>query len=145
MSVWSPRSEIQEILCCYYQVRNSDYFFPGEAHNYFELTYVDNGAMTTTVEGEDYLLEKLDLMLYSPRTVSYAGHRAQDTSCSYLTVMFEMECENPYLLTNRVYHAHKEIYNALTSFIKVSNMENMYDDDLMLCYLKEILALHPAV
>lgn len=33
-----PKIRIQEILCCYYQVRNSDYFFPGEAHNYFELT-----------------------------------------------------------------------------------------------------------
>ena len=133
-----PKIRIQEILCCYYQVRNSDYFFPGEAHNYFELTYVDNGAMTTTVDGEDYQLEKLDLMLYSPGQFHTQG-TGPNTSCSYLTVMFEMDFENPYLLTNRVYHAHKEIYNALTSFIKVSNMENMYDDDLMICYLKEIL------
>lgn len=133
-----PKINVQEILSCYYQVRNSNYFFPGEKHNYFELTYIDNGTMTTTVDGEQYDLNKLDLMIYSPGQFHTQGTGPKN-SCSYLTVMFEMECENPYLLTNRVYHAHKEIYNALSNFIKVSNMENMYDDELMLCYLKEIL------
>lgn len=40
-----PKINVQEILSCYYQVRNSNYFFPGEKHNYFELTYIDNGTM----------------------------------------------------------------------------------------------------
>ncbi len=133
-----PKINIQEILCCYYQVRNSNYYFPGETHNYFELTYIDNGSLTTNVDGEEYQLEKLDLLVYSPGQF-HTQSTSADTSCSYLTVMFEMECENSYLLTNRVYHAHKQIYTALTNFIKVSQLENMYDDDLMICYLKEIL------
>lgn len=133
-----PKINIQEILCCYYQVRNSNYYFPGETHNYFELTYIDNGSLTTNVEGEDYHLEKQDLLLYSPGQF-HTQSTSSDSSCSYLTVMFEMECENSYLLTNRVYHAHKQIYYALTNFIKVSQLENMYDEDLMICYLKEIL------
>lgn len=133
-----PKINIEEILCCYYQVRNSNYFFPGETHNYFELTYIDNGSLTTMVDGEDYHLDKLDLMIYAPGQF-HTQETGPNTSCSYLTVMFELNCENSYLLTNRVYHAHKRIYNALTNFIRVSQLDNMYDEDLMICYLKEIL------
>ncbi len=135
-----PKINIQEILSCYYQVRNANYSFPGEKHNYYELTYIDNGSLTTTVDGEEYELNKLDLIIYGPGQF-HTQSTGPSNSCSYLTVMFEMDCENPYLLTNRVYQAHKEIYAALNNFIKVSNLEHMYDDELMLCYLKEIIVL----
>lgn len=135
-----PKINIQEILGCYYQVRNSNYFFPGEKHHYYELTYIDNGSMTSSVDGEEYELNKLDLMIYGPEQF-HTQSTSPTTSCSYLSIMFEMECENPYLLINRVYQAHKEIYTALSNFIKASKLEQMYDDELMLCYLKEILVL----
>ena len=50
-----------------------------------------------------------------------------------------MEMADPYLITNRVYHAHRDIHNALNEFIKVSNNDMMYDSELMLCYLKELI------
>ena len=61
-----PTFEIKEILAYYYQVRNASYTFPGEKHNYWELTFIDNGELETTVDGETYQLDELDLILYAP-------------------------------------------------------------------------------
>lgn len=133
-----PTFEIKEILAYYYQVRNASYTFPGEKHNYWELTFIDNGELETTVDGETYQLDELDLILYAPGQyhTQKTGHAK---SCSYLTIMFDMEIPDSYLVTNRVYNAHRDIHNALNNFIKVSGNDMLYDSELMLCYMKELL------
>lgn len=129
---------IKEILGCYYQVRNASYNFPGEHHNFWELTFIDNGSLQTTLDNEVYQLQDLDLILYAP-----GQHHTQSNtsahSCSYLTILFDMELPDDFLVTNRVYHAHRDIHNALNNFIKVSSNEMLYDNELMLCYLKEMI------
>ena len=129
---------LKEILGYYYQVRNANYVFPGEKHDFWELTFIDNGELETTVDGESYKLDEMDLILYAPG--QYHTQKTGDTkSCSYLTLLFEMDAPEPYLLTNRVYHAHRDIHTALNNFIKVSSNSMLYDNELMLCYLKELI------
>lgn len=133
-----PTFEINEILGYYYQVRNASYTFPGEKHDFWELTFIDNGELETTVDGETYNLDEMDLILYAPGQyhTQKTGH-AQ--SCSYLTLLFDMKIPDSYLITNRVYHAHRDIHNALNNFIKISNNDMLYNSELMLCYLKELI------
>lgn len=134
----TPSFQIKEILGYYYQVRNANYTFPGESHDYWELTFIDNGELATTVDEEPYELGEMDLILFSPGQyhTQKTGH---SQSVSYLTILFDMEMADPYLITNRVYHAHRDIHNALNEFIKVSNNDMMYNSELMLCYLKELI------
>ncbi|MEF2782223.1 AraC family transcriptional regulator [Erysipelotrichaceae bacterium HCN-30851] len=133
-----PTFEIKEILAYYYQVRNANYTFPGEKHDYWELTFIDNGELETTVDGETYRLEEMDLILYAPGQF-HTQKTGQSKSCSYLTIMFDMKIPDSYLLTNRVYNAHREIHHALNNFVKVSNNDMLYDSELMICYLKEMI------
>lgn len=129
---------IKEILGYYYQVRNANYVFPGEKHEFWELTFIDNGELETTVDGETYKLDEMDLILYSPG--QYHTQKTGDAkSCSYLTLLFDMVAPDPFLLTNRVYHAHRDIHTALNNFIKISSNAMLYDSELMLCYLKELI------
>ncbi|MGX8832791.1 AraC family transcriptional regulator [Amedibacillus sp. YH-ame6] len=129
---------IKEILGYYYQVRNANYTFPGEKHEFWELTFIDNGELETTVDDETYKLDEMDLILYAPG--QYHTQKTGDSkSCSYLTLLFEMDVPEPFLLTNRVYHAHRDIHAALNNFIKISSNEMLYDSELMLCYLKEMI------
>lgn len=134
----TPSFEVKEILGYYYQVRNANYTFPGESHEFWELTFIDNGELATTVDEEPYALDEMDLILYAPGQyhTQKTGH---SQSCSYLTILFEMDMPDPFLITNRVYHAHRDIHNALNEFIKVSNNDMLYDNELMLCYLKELI------
>lgn len=133
-----PTFTIKEILGYYYQVRNQNYSFAGESHNFWELTFIDNGELITNVDGEDYALDEMDLILYSPGQF-HTQHTGNSKSCSYLTILFEMDVPDSYLLTNRVYHAHRDIHNALNEFIKVSNNHMLYNSELMICYLKQLI------
>lgn len=133
-----PTFSVKEILGYYYQVRNASYTFPGEQHNYWELTFIDNGELATTVDDEEYRLGEMDLILYAPGQF-HTQKTGDAQSCSYLTILFDMDIPDSYLITNRVYHAHRDIHNALNNFIKVSNNEMLYDSELMICYIKELL------
>lgn len=133
-----PTFEIKEIFGYYYQVRNANYVFPGEKHNYWELSFIDNGSLSTNIDGEEFTLNNFDLILYAPHqfhTQSTTNHE----SCSYLTILFEMDLPDASRITNRVFNAHRDIHNALNNFIKVSSNEIFYDNELMLCYLKELI------
>lgn len=129
---------IKEILAYYYQVRNANYTFEGEKHDYWELTFIDNGELETTVDGETYELDEMDFILYAPGQY-HTQRTGNSKSCSYLTLLFEMDTPDPYLLTNRVYHSHRDIHSAMNNLIKISNNEMLYDGELMLCYLKELI------
>lgn len=130
--------DITEILGYYYQVRNSNYVFPGEKHDYWELTFIDNGCLETIIDDDVYQMKNFDLILYAPNQF-HSQRTAKNQSCSYLTILFDMKIENPGLITNRVYNAHREIHSALNNFIKVSNDNILYESELMLCYLKELI------
>lgn len=133
-----PSFEIKEILAYYYQIRNNSYVFQGEKHNYWELTFIDNGELLTNVDGEDYRLKEMDLILYAPGQF-HTQTSGDSKSCSYLTIMFEMDIPESYFISNRVYHAHRDIHNALNSFIKTSSNNMLYNAELMICYLKVLI------
>lgn len=134
----APSFSIKEIYGYYYQVRNQNYHFEGEKHNYWELTFIDHGSLSTNVDNEMYMLKELDLILYAPNQF-HTQSNDSNQPCSSLTILFEMDFVDDYLLTNRVYHAHRDIHKALQNFIKVSNNTMMYEHELMLCYLKELI------
>ena len=50
----------------YYVVKRPAYSFLGETHNYYELTFVDQGSLDTTVDGKSYTIGMNKCMLYMP-------------------------------------------------------------------------------
>ena len=50
-----------------------------------------------------------------------------------------MNISDPSLISNRIFSSHRDIHNALNNFIKVSGNELYFDNDLMICYLKELI------
>lgn len=133
-----PTFEINEIYGYYYQVRNSQYSYANDKHNFWELTFIDNGTLSTTIDDEEYQLNNFDLILYAPNQ-EHSQETGSEHPCSYLTILFDMNFIDSFLITNRVYHANREIHAALNNFIKVSDNEFLYDSELMLCYLKELI------
>lgn len=129
---------IKEIFGYYYQVRNANYVFSGEKHGYWELTFIDHGELETCVDNETYQLKERDLIIYAPNQF-HTQKTGKSKSCSYLTVLFQMDVKESYLLINRVYHANRDIHAALDNFIKASNQTLLYEDELMLCYIKEFI------
>ncbi len=94
VSAFGFKDEFKEIFTCFYQVRKSNYTFPGESHDYYELTYIDHGTLDTTVDGHSYRLSKYDLILYYPGQFHTQSTDSQST-CSYLTITFDMDNKLP--------------------------------------------------
>lgn len=135
-----PSTQVSEILGYYYVVKSPNYKFSGESHNFYELTYVDHGNLNTVVEGKTYTLNDYDCMIYGPKQF-HTQQIVKDTSCSYLTVIFNMNTDESELILNKVIKCNNEIHRALKKFIDVSSSDNRYSKTLMLCYLQEIIIL----
>lgn len=133
--------KIDEILTCFYQVRKPNYVFPGEAHEYYELTYIDHGCLDTVIDGKSYHLNKYDLMIYYPEQF-HTQSTDSEHNCSYLTITFSMDNQLGKELMNRVFHTRKDIYQSLTKFMKAMKNEHEYlNTELALLYLKEVIIL----
>ncbi len=133
-----PSITIKEIYAYYYQVSNANYSFPGESHDMWELTFIDNGALHTTVDDQDFNLKNFDIILYAPNQY-HTQNTIDNKSCSYLTIMFDMECAHSELISNRVFHASRDVHTIINNLVKTSNTEIYYDTELMVCYLKELI------
>lgn len=135
-----PRIFVEEVLACYYQVRNTSYSFAGESTNHWELTFIDNGELQTRVEDQDFELGQYDLMFYMPNQFHNQYTRA-DQTCSYLTVMFDMKCDNEHVdsLNQRVFKANREILDTINLFVKTSEGDEPYQRELLVSYLEQIL------
>ena len=133
-----PRIRIREILGYYYSIRSSDYHFDGESHNFFELTYVDLGAMSTTVDGVRYELKERDLMIYGPGQY-HTQQILSEGPCSYVTVLFDMENSQFEPLLNKVFSYDKKVYTLIKTFVLESTSQLPYMNSLMLCLLQEAI------
>lgn len=131
---------IKEIFTCFYQVRKSNYVFPGESHDYYELTYIDHGTLQTSVDGKSYTLNKYDLMLYYPGQF-HTQNTDSDHTCSYLTITFDMNDILDGNLSDRVFHTRKDVYQVLSEFMKAIQTEGYLNYELTMLYLKEVIIL----
>ncbi|MDM8202839.1 AraC family transcriptional regulator [Faecalicoccus acidiformans] len=132
--------DLKEILTCFYQVRKSNYDFPGESHDFYELTYIDHGSLHMTIDGKPYQLNKYDLIIYYPGQF-HTQSTDEHSTCSYLTITFDMKNDMDASLMNRVFKTRKDIYNVLSAFMKAIQSKEYLSEELALLYLKEVLIL----
>ncbi len=129
---------INKILAYYYVVKGPDYKFDGEVHNFYELTYVDNGCLKTMIEDKEFTLNTHDLCLYAPKQF-HSQAVASAGSCSYLTIIFEMNGIIDPSIFNRVFNCSKEIVAQIELLAKNSDSNIPYANDYQICLLEGII------
>jgi len=133
-----PMINIPEIMAYYYTIKSPNYKFKGEKHNLYELTFVDNGTLDTTIDGVKYTLNSSDLIIYG-KDQFHTQAVNNNSSCSYLTIMFDMKCDDDSLICNRVFQCRKELYKAIRIFAKNISSTIPYSENLILSNLYEII------
>ena len=140
-----PRIQIQDILGYYYRIRTPDYFFKGESHDFFELTYVDTGSLCTEVDGCSYTLKEKEMIIYGPGQF-HNQRTGPDQTASYVTILFTMNNASPNLpanwynvLINRVFPFNKKIHTLIKTIVQESTTGIAYMDSLMHCLLTETI------
>ncbi len=134
----SSSLDISEIYTKFYQEKGTNYNFSGERHTYWELTYVDKGELLTTIDGVSYHLKQSDLIFYAPMQF-HTQSTFEKISSSYLTINFKMNFNHTDLLCNKIFSLQRDSYFIISRLIKELSNDNIYSDDLSLCYLKELI------
>jgi len=57
---------IDELMTVHYFEYNSDFYFPGETHDFWEFLYVDKGQVDVTAGSTNYVLRKGDIIFHKP-------------------------------------------------------------------------------
>ena len=134
----SSSLDISEIYTKFYQEKGTNYNFSGEKHSYWELTYVDKGELLTTIDGVSYHLKQGDLIFYAPMQF-HTQSTFEKISSSYLTINFKMNFNHADLLCNKIFSLKRDSYFIVTRLIEELSNNNLYSDDLSLCYLKQLI------
>lgn len=134
----SSSLDISEIYTKFYQEKGTNYNFSGEKHSYWELTYVDKGELSTTIDRVSYHLKQGDLIFYAPMQF-HTQSTFEKISSSYLTINFKMNFNHADLLCNKIFSLKRDSYFIVTRLIEELSNDNLYSDDLSLCYLKELI------
>lgn len=134
----SSSLDISEIYTKFYQEKGTNYNFSGEKHSYWELTYVDKGELLTTIDGVSYHLKQGDLIFYAPMQF-HTQSTFEKISSSYLTINFKMNFNHADLLCNKIFSIKRDSYFIVTKLIEELSNDNLYSNDLSLCYLKQLI------
>ena len=134
----SSSLDISEIYTKFYQEKGTNYNFSGEKHSYWELTYVDKGELLTTIDGVSYPLKQGDLIFYAPMQF-HTQSTFEKISSSYLTINFKMNFNHADLLCNKIFSLKRDSYFIVTKLIEELSNDNLYSNDLSLCYLKQLI------
>ncbi|NLC96125.1 MAG: AraC family transcriptional regulator [Erysipelotrichaceae bacterium] len=132
------KTKVENIIAYYYVVKSPNYVFPGETHYLYELTYVDNGSLQTTIEGQKYILSSNQCIFYGPGQ-SHSQFVIGPESCSYLTVIFEATGVSKDHLLNKVFNVTKEQKSIIDDFVRNSNNSLAYSEDLLVVTLNTLL------
>ncbi len=131
---------VERICTFFYHEKEQGFLFPGESHPMTELTYVDQGAMHSVVNGQDLLLKQGDLVIYGPDQwhMQYADI---GVAPRYVTLSFEVSGLDLTPLLNRRFAAPQNVVKMLQSMLREQERMDAYSKDILLAQLKMLLLL----
>ena len=85
-----------------------------------------------------YHLKQGDLIFYAPMQF-HTQSTFEKISSSYLTINFKMNFNHADLLCNKIFSLKRDSYFIVTKLIEELSNDNLYSNDLSLCYLKQLI------
>ena len=129
---------VDSIYTFFYHEKEQGFLFPGEAHPMADLTYVDQGAMHSVVEGQDLLLKQGDLVIYGPNQwhMQYADI---GVAPRYVTISFALSGVELAPLLNRKFSAPQNVVKQLQNMLQEQERMDPYSNDIILSQLNLLL------
>lgn len=129
---------VTDLYTFFYHEKERGFFFPGESHAMFELTYVDQGSLHTVVDGMDTLLTQGEMVIYGPNQwhMQYAD---MDVAPRYLTISFDLRgCAIPALI-NRKFKVTQKSATLLQQLLIELDRMDPYSTDMIISLLNMLL------
>ncbi len=129
---------ISEIYAYFYNVKGPGYTFDESSNDYFELIYVDNGILDCSIDENHFQINEYEAILIA-NNQKYS-HAVKSRSTSYLSIIFNISIDDVKPLINRKFLINKEALDIINRFIKTSESNLPYDNDLKTAYLKVLIS-----
>ncbi len=139
-SVLRPTVSIPCLYTLFYQEKPKGFFFPGESHAPYELTYVDMGRLHCVVGGRDLVLNQQELMLFAPRQW-HMQYAQADMPVNFVTISFDVLPQDLPLPYGAVIPATRELTACLQRILALQKEEEPYQGDMILCLCTQVLLL----
>ncbi|MDD5863589.1 MAG: AraC family transcriptional regulator [Firmicutes bacterium] len=129
---------VEGIYTFFYQEKEQGFLFSGESHPMTELTYVDQGALHSVVDGQDLVLKQGDLVLYGPGQwhMQYADI---GVAPRFVTISFDVSGVDLSPLLNRKFAAPQNVVTLLQSMLREQERMDAYSSDIILYQLNLLL------
>ena len=125
----------ERIYTFLYQECANDFYFRGEKHKPYELTYVDRGELHNLVRGQDIVLGQQDFMIFD----SGDWHtQYSDLPVSFLTVSFWAEEGSLSAITNKRFPMRPQFKNIFKKML-TQNEQDAYSSEYMESLMKVLL------
>ncbi len=136
--------QFERIYTFLYQECAQDFYFRGESHKPYELTYVDRGELHNLVRGQDIVLGQQDFMIFDSNDwhTQYA-----DQPVNFLTVSFWAGDKALSAITNKrisMRSQYKSIFKKMLTQSEEDAYSGEYMESLMKLLLIELLQDVPA-
>lgn len=128
--------QITNLYTCFYQESSRDFYFRGESHTPYELTYVDRGELHNLVSGTDIALRQQELVIIARDDwhMQYS-----DAPVSFLTVSFDVAGNMLDSITSRPLSLPPRARTALVQMLEERSRHSVYSYDYMEALLKIVL------
>ena len=130
--------QVEGIYTFFYQEKEQGFLFPGESHPMAELTYVDQGALHSVVDGQDLLLRQGDLVIYGPNQwhMQYADI---GIAPRFVTISFDVDGVELTPLLNRKFTAPQTVASLLQSMLREQDHMDSFSTDIIMSQLSLLL------
>ncbi len=134
----TSRLHLDEIYTLFYRVVESGFFFKGERHSAYELTYVDRGHLHCVVDGTGYSLKQGQMMIFLPDQWHMQYTDLNETA-HFLTVAFDLRTDLELPLGDRVIDLSSTEAAYLKQLIQEPDIKDAYSNDVIRSNLKLLL------
>ena len=124
----------------FYHEKERVFVFSGETHSMFELTYADQGALHSVVDGQDTVLQQGESMIYGPNQwhMQYAD---VDVAPRYVTITFDLRNGDLSPLLNRKFTAPQHTVTLLQQMLQEQEKMDPFSSNIILARLELLLLL----
>ena len=130
--------QVEGIYTFFYQEKEQGFLFAGESHPMMELTYVDQGALHSVVEGQDILLKQGELVLYGANQwhMQYADI---GVAPRFVTLTFDLVQGDLSHLLKRKLTASQQVVTLLQKMLQEQEKMDAYSNDVILAQMNLLL------
>ena len=132
------RLHTQDVYTFFYQEKEQGFLFSGESHPMPELTYVDQGAIHSVVEGQDTLLKQGDLVIYGPDQW-HMQYAEIGVAPRFVTISFDVLGGDLSPLLNRKFTVPQHVASLIQKMLREQERMDDFSQQLIISHLDCLL------